>query len=133
MLNFGICFKGDIAPARTVALAQRAERGGFTYVWTFDSHVLWKECYVMLSLLSAKTSNARLGPCVTNPLVRDITVTASAFATLNVISGGRAVCGIGRGDSSRRVLGRKPSTIDDMMTAIEQIRTLAEGGRIEYE
>jgi probable F420-dependent oxidoreductase len=133
MLNFGICFKGDIAPARTISLAQQAERGGFTYVWTFDSHVLWKECYVMLALLAAKTDIVRLGPCVTNPLVRDITVTASSFATLNVISGGRAVCGIGRGDSSRRVLGRQPSNIADMMNAIEQIRTLAQGGRIEYE
>src|SRR5258706_8965735 len=100
MLNFGVCFKGDIAPGRTIALAQRAERGGFTYVWTFDSHVLWKDCYVMLSQIAAHTDVVRLGTCVTNPAVRDVTVTASSFATLNVVSGGRAVCGIGRGDSS---------------------------------
>lgn len=133
MLNFGISFKGDIAPGRTVELAQRAERGGFTYVWTFDSHVLWKECYVMLSLLAAKTEVVRLGPLVTNPAVRDVTVTASAHATLNVISGGRAVCGIGRGDSSRRRMGHKPTTVANMMVAVEQIRTLAEGGKLEYE
>ena len=47
---------------------------------------------------------------MTNPAVRDITVTSSLFATLNLISGGRMQLGIGRGDSSRRVLGKKPVT-----------------------
>lgn len=132
MLNFGICFKGDMAPGRTVKLAQRAEEGGFTYVWTFDSHVLWRDCTVMLGYLAAHTSTVRLGPLVTNPAVRDITVTASVYAGLNVITGGRAVCAIGRGDSSRRVLGKKPTTVARMMEAVEQIRALAEGKEIEY-
>lgn len=133
MLNFGISFKGDIAVGRTVELAQRAERGGFTYVWTFDSHILWKESNCMLSYLAAKTETVRLGPLVTNPAVRDITVAASSYATINILSGGRAVCGIGRGDSSRRVMGHKPTTVDNMMVAIEQIRDLAEGRKVMYE
>lgn len=133
MLDFGICFKGDIPPERTVKLAKAAEKGGFDYVWTFDSHILWKECYTMLTLLATETERVKLGPCVTNPAVRDITVTASNFAALNLISKGRAVCGIGRGDSSRRVMGFKPTTVDDMMHSIGQIRIMAEGGRIEYE
>lgn len=133
MLNFGICFKGDMAVGRTVALAQRAEEGGFTYCWTFDSHVLWKECCTMLGYLAAKTSVMRLGPCVTNPGVRDWTVAASHFATLNVISGGRAVMGVGRGDSSRRVLGRKPMTADTMKAFSLFVKRMAEGGRVEYE
>ena len=58
--------------------------------------------------MAANTKKMRLGTCVTNPAVRDITVTASLFATLNLISGGRMQLGIGRGDSSRRVLGKKP-------------------------
>jgi probable F420-dependent oxidoreductase len=122
MLNFGICFKGDIAPARTVELAQRAERGGFSYVWTFDSHILWKESTVMLTWLAAHTDVVRLGPLVTNPAVRDLTVAAS----------GRAVCGIGRGDSSRRVMGHKPTTVENMREAAQFIRTMAEGGRVQY-
>jgi len=132
MLNFGICFKGDLAPGRTVALAQQAEAHGFSYVWTFDSHILWRESTVMLTWLAAHTRTVKLGPLVTNPKVRDLTVAASAFATLNIISGGRAVCGIGRGDSSRRVMGHKPTTVDDMMDAVETIRTLAEGGSVDY-
>lgn len=132
MLNFGICFKGDISPGRSVALAQRAEEGGFTYCWTFDSHILWKESTVMLTWIAAHTDTMRVGPLVTNPGVRDITVAASAFATLNVVSGGRACCGIGRGDSSRRVLGHKPSTVKSMMQFVDQMRDLAEGKTIHH-
>ena len=132
MLNFGICFKGDIAPKRTVELAQMAEDGGFTYVWTFDSHILWKESFCMMTYIAAHTENVRLGPLVTNPTVRDITVAASGFATLNTISGGRAVCGIGRGDSSRRVMGHKPATVARMKEAAGQIKDLAEGKKIQY-
>lgn len=133
MIDFGICFKGDISPERTVKLARAAEKGGFSYVWTFDSHILWKECYTMLTLLATQTEKVKLGPCVTNPAVRDLTVTASNFAALNLISKGRSVCGIGRGDSSRRVMGFKPTTVEEMMHAIGQIKTMAEGGKIFYE
>ena len=89
---------------------QQAEAAGFEYGWIFDSHVLWKEPYPLLTLMANATKKMRLGPCVTNPAVRDLTVTASLFATLNLISGGRMELGIGRGDSSRRVLGKKPVT-----------------------
>jgi len=132
MLNFGICLKGDMAPGRSATLAKRAEEGGFTYVWLFDSHVLWRDCFVMMGYLAAHTQVVRLGPLVTNPKVRDLTVAASIFAGLNVITGGRAVCGIGRGDSSRRVLGKPPTTVDHMMKAVEKLRTLAEGGKAEH-
>ena len=110
-LEFAITFKGDMSPERTVALAKRAEDLGFTYVWTFDSHVLWKDPYPMLTLLAANTQKVRLGTLVTNPGVRDWTVTASTLATMNIISGGRMDMGIGRGDSSRRVLGQRPNNV----------------------
>lgn len=133
MLNFGITFKGDMAPGRTIELARKAEAGGFSYIWMFDSHVLWRECHVMLGYLAANTSIVKLGPCVTNPGVRDWTIVSSMFAGLNVITGGRAVIGIGRGDSSRRVLGRKPMTIDTMKEFSLFIRKMARGEKIQYE
>jgi probable F420-dependent oxidoreductase len=133
MLNFGICFKGDMAVGRTVALAQRAERAGFTYCWSFDSHVLWKEYCTMMGFLAAKTETMKLGPCVTNPGVRDWTVAASHFAVLNAVSGGRAVLGVGRGDSSRRVLGRKPLSAETMKDFALFVKKMATGGRVEYE
>ena len=64
---------------------------------------------------------------------RDITVTSSLFATLNLISGGRMQLGIGRGDSSRRVLGKKPVTEGDLEEAINDFRNLTGGHEIDYE
>ena len=129
-MKFGICFKGDIGIGRTVRLAQQAEQGGFDYVWTFDSHVLWHEAYGMLTLIATHTERVRIGTLVTNPRVRRVDVAASFFATLNEISGGRAVCGLGRGDSSRRMLGKKPTTIANMMKTARELKRLAEGGSI---
>src|ERR1700732_5618403 len=108
MFEFAFTLKPDMTPAHIVALTRQAEVAGFDYGWIFDSHVLWKEPYPLLALMANATRKMRLGPCVTNPAVRDLTVTASLFATLNLISGGRMELGIGRGDSSRRVLGKKP-------------------------
>jgi probable F420-dependent oxidoreductase len=133
MLSFGITLKPDMAPERIVALTRQAEAAGFDYGWIFDSHVLWLEPYPLLTMMALNTKRMRLGTCVTNPAVRDPTVTASLHATLNRISGGRMVLGIGRGDSSRRVLGKQPTTLADLEAATIMIRQLAAGKSVEYE
>lgn len=133
MQSFGITLKPDMAPERIVALTRQAEEAGFTYGWLFDSHVLWLEPYPLLTMMALNTRRMRLGTCVTNPAVRDPTVTASALATLNRISGGRMDLGIGRGDSSRRVLGKSPTTLAGLEVAARRIRALAAGEEIEYE
>ena len=133
MLNFGITLKPDMTPDRVVALTRQAEEAGFAYGWIFDSHVLWLEPYPLLTMMALNTQHMRLGTCVTNPAVRDPTVTASLLATLNRISGGRMDLGIGRGDSSRRVLGKKPTTLADLEAAVTDIRALAAGKSVEYE
>ena len=107
-MDFGITFKSDMALPRMVSLARQAEKAGFGYGWCFDSHVLWHEVYPILTLLAANTRKPKLGTLVTNPVVRDPTVTASLLATLIELSGGRMQLGIGRGDSSIRTLGLKP-------------------------
>src|SRR5712664_4157645 len=121
MLEFAITFKPDMPHQRMIALAKQAEAAGFGYSWIFDSHVLWQEAYPLLTLLATNTQHMRLGTCVTNPAVRDASVTASLLATLNRISGGRMDLGIGRGDSSRRVMGKKPTTIENMEQAVQAI------------
>src|SRR5213593_710291 len=100
MLEFAFTLKPDMAPERVIALTRQAEDAGFAYGWIFDSHVLWQDPYPLLTLMAANTRRMRFGTCVTNPVVRDPTVTASLLATLNRISAGRMDCGIGRGDSS---------------------------------
>src|SRR6202142_3243308 len=123
-MQFGIALKPDISIERIVGLTRQAEAAGFEYGWIFDSHVLWKEPYPLLTLMATNTKRMRLGTCVTNPATRDITVTASLFATLNPISGGRMQLGIGGGDSSRRVLGKKPVTVAQLEESIKDFRNL---------
>ncbi len=126
-MEFGITFKGDMTPERTLKLIQQAEAVGFDYVWFFDSHVLWQDCYAMMGAASQLTQKVRFSPCVTNPAVRDWSVTASMHATLARLSGGRMDMGVGRGDSSQRMLGRKPVTYKEMGEFVEVVRKLVRG------
>ena len=132
-MQFGITLKPDVSIERLVSLTKQAEAAGFEYGWIFDSHVLWKEPYPLLTLMAVNTQRMHLGPCVTNPAVRDVTVTASLFATLNLISGGRMELGIGRGDSSRRVLGKKPTTLTELEQAVRIFRDLTAGREVLYD
>jgi len=130
-MDFGVTFQTDPPASRIVELTQKAESLGFTHAWTFDSHVLWQEPYVIYSQMLAATESITVGPMVTNPATRDPSVTASLFATLNDMFGNRTVCGIGRGDSAQRVLGRKPTTLAQLEEAMRVIKELAEGRAVE--
>lgn len=132
-MHFGITLKPDISVDRIVSLTKQAEAAGFDYGWIFDSHVLWKECYPLMTLMATNTKKMRIGTCVTNPATRDLTVTASLFATLNLISGGRMELGIGRGDSSRRVMGKKPVSWSQLETAIQEFRDLASSKEVTHD
>ncbi|HEY8044638.1 MAG TPA: TIGR03842 family LLM class F420-dependent oxidoreductase, partial [Streptosporangiaceae bacterium] len=127
---FGVVFQLDPPSSDVVRLARAAEGYGFSHVWTFDSHVLWQEPFVIYSQILAATSELMVGPMVTNPGTRDWSVTASLFATLNDMFGNRTVCGIGRGDSARRVIGQQPVTLATMSEAMHVIKGLAEGREV---
>src|SRR2546422_11189752 len=81
-MDFGFTLKPDHALDRVVRLAKLAERSGFTYGWVFDSHVLWKEPYVLLALMAQNTTRLRLGTCLTNPALGEPSATASSHAAL---------------------------------------------------
>jgi probable F420-dependent oxidoreductase len=132
-MQFGFTLKLDHPIGRTLALTRRAEAAGFAYGWVFDSHVLWREPYPVLTLMAQASTELRLGTCVTNPATREPSVTASALAVLNELSDGRMDLGIGRGDSARRVLGKPPTTIATLEEAIGVIRDLVEGRSVTYE
>ncbi|HEX9223134.1 MAG TPA: TIGR03842 family LLM class F420-dependent oxidoreductase [Candidatus Acidoferrales bacterium] len=132
-MKFGITIKPDIPIERIVSLARQAEGAGFEYGWMFDSHVLWMEPFPLLTLMAANTRKMHLGTCVTNPAVRDVTVASSLFATLNLASKGRMEMGIGRGDSSRRVLGKKPTTLENLEEFVRVFRDLNAGKTVELD
>ena len=131
-MDFGVVFQCDPPASTVVELARKAEDAGFGYVWTFDSHLLWQEPFVIYSQILAATQRVIVGPMVTNPGTRDWTVIASQFATLNEMFGNRTICGIGRGDSALRTLGAKPGTIAEMKQCVEVVRALARGETVEY-
>lgn len=132
-MDVGVVLQCTPPAARVVDLARRAETYGFTYVWTFDSHILWEEPYVIYSKILDETRKVIVGPMVTNPATRDITVTASVFATLNEMYGNRTVIGIGRGDSAVRVTNGKPVSVADLRQAVLDIKGLVNGQAVEYK
>lgn len=132
-MDIGVVLQCTPPAARVIDLAKRAEAYGFSYVWTFDSHILWEEPYVIYSKILDETRKVIVGPMVTNPATRDITVTASVFATLNEMYGNRTVIGIGRGDSAVRVTNGKPVTVDQLRQSVIDIKGLVNGEAISYK
>lgn len=131
-MEFGAVLQTNPPASRTIQLAKLAEVHGFSHVWTFDSHILWQEPYVIYSQILAQTQRIKVGPFVTNPATRDWTVTASVFATLNEMFGNRTVCGIGRGDSAVRVTNGKPVTMTELRESIHVIRELGNSRAVDY-
>ena len=132
MLTFGVTVLPDPPHSRFVELMQLAEQHGFEYGWTYDSHILWQEAYPLLTLLAVHTDKLKLGHCVTNPGTREPTVTASAYATLHDISGGRMVMGIGRGDSARRVIGYQPVKMAEFEESLVMMKDLMNGRPVHW-
>ena len=131
-MDFGVVLQTNPPAWRVVELTKQAELLGFTHAWTFDSHLLWEEPFVIYSQMLSATHRIVVGPMVTNPATRDWTVTASLFATLNEMFGNRTICGIGRGDSAVRVTNGKPTSLATLRDAITVIRGLANGEEVDY-
>ena len=131
-MDFGIVLQNDPPATRVIDLCKRAETYGFTHAWTFDSHRLGEEPYVVYSRILNETHKLVVGPMVTNPATRDWTVTASTFATLNEMFGNRTVCGIGRGDSAVRVTNGRPTTLTTLRECVHVVRELANGRSVDY-
>src|ERR671937_432337 len=115
-----------------IELMQLAERQGFEYAWTYDSHILWQESYATLALAADRTERIKLGHFVTNPGIRDPTITASWYATMQDLSNGRMVMGIGRGDSSRRVVGLQPVKVAEFERRCAMIKDLMNGRAVHW-
>src|SRR3954462_10583477 len=132
MLSFGVPVLPDPPYQRLIELLQLAEGHGFEYGWTYDSHVLWQESMPTMALAAAATERIKLGHMVTNPGTREPTVVASAYATLQDISGGRMVMGIGRGDSARRYIGQQPVRVGPFADALRMNKPFMNGEKVAW-
>jgi probable F420-dependent oxidoreductase len=131
-ISFGVTVLPDPPYTRFLELLQLAEQNGFDYGWTYDSHILWQDSIPLFALAADRTSTLKLGPFVTNPGTRDPTVLASTYATLQDISAGRMVMGIGRGDSARRVIGLQPVKVAEFERDCRVIKDLMNGRPVRW-
>jgi probable F420-dependent oxidoreductase len=132
MLDFGVTVLPDPPQSRFFELVELTEKHGFGYAWTYDSHILWQDSYATLAVAADRTEKVKLGHFVTNPGIRDPTVTASWYATMQDLSDGRMAMGIGRGDSSRRVVGLKPVRVAEFEARCRMIKDLMNGRPVEW-
>jgi alkanesulfonate monooxygenase SsuD/methylene tetrahydromethanopterin reductase-like flavin-dependent oxidoreductase (luciferase family) len=114
-----------------VRLAQRADALGFDRFWVGDSHMIWREAFVMLGAIASTTNRIQIGPGVTHPAVRHMTVIASAMATLSEIAPNRAVLGIGVGATGPENIGMKPVAVEEFDTTLAALKYLMAGDAIE--
>ena len=131
-ISFGVTVLPDPPYTRFLELLQLAESHGFEYGWTYDSHVLWQESIPLFGYAAHETSKIKLGHFVTNPGTREPTVLASAYATLQDLTDGRMVMGIGRGDSARRYIGQQPVKVAEFERACAMIRDFMNGREVNW-
>jgi 5,10-methylenetetrahydromethanopterin reductase len=118
--------------ASIIASARLADEMGFSTFWVLDSHLLFREVYTLLGALAVSTQRIRLGTAVTNPLTRHATVTASAFATLSELSGGRAALGISVGDSALKAMGLEVTRMSTLAETVALCRRLLSGEAVSF-
>jgi len=119
---------------KIVDLSVLAEQGGLDTVWITD-HYNNRNVYITLTAIALKTSRIHLGPGVTNPYIANPAWTAAAIASLDEISGGRAILGIGAGDKATleklSVEWKKPLTA--IRESVTVIRMLLKGESVTFD
>jgi probable F420-dependent oxidoreductase len=124
-------FLADPPVTRLVDLARRAEEAGFHYFWLNDAATHYEEPWPIFALIGEATERIKIGPLVTNPVTRDWACLAGTIATLNEISGGRMVLGLGRGDIAVRASGRRAASVTEMGRFAQAVRELVGGQAVE--
>jgi 5,10-methylenetetrahydromethanopterin reductase len=131
-MSLQLLLLGDAPVARLVGRARLAEENGYSAVWVADER-FYREVYSCLGQIAAGTTTVLLGPCVTDPFARHPALTAVAIATLDEISGGRAMLGMGAGISGFAELGiRRTKPARAIRESIELIRALLRGETVDY-
>jgi 5,10-methylenetetrahydromethanopterin reductase len=130
-MNLELLMLGDVPVSQLCERAQLAESCGFNAVWLADER-FYRDVYGALTAIALATSRVVIGPCVTDPFTRHPALTAMAIATLDEISHGRAVLGLGAGISGFSELGIRPTRSARVIReAIALIRALLRGDQVD--
>jgi 5,10-methylenetetrahydromethanopterin reductase len=126
-VDYGVGLPPSGPVADLVALAEEVERLGYHYLWVNDER-LERDPFTVLAAIAQRTERIQIGPGVTNPYSRHPALIATAMATLDELSGGRAVLGLGAGGTNHRALGiERESPVTALRQGIELIRGLWAG------
>ncbi|MBM3646853.1 MAG: LLM class flavin-dependent oxidoreductase [Alphaproteobacteria bacterium] len=124
----------QVASARGAArMAKEIEAAGWDGMLVVDSQNLSGDPYVALALAGAATTRLGLGTGVTNSVTRHAAATATAITSVNRVSSGRAVLGIGRGDSALAHLGRAPARLGQFERYLRQLQAYLRGEAVSFE
>jgi 5,10-methylenetetrahydromethanopterin reductase len=126
-IHFGVGLYGNEHARQCVELAHAAEDFGFARFWIGDSHMIWRELYVLAGAVAVSTKKIAIGPGVTHPSVRHLSVTAGAMATLHELSAGRAFLGFGVGATGPGNIGLKPHSVAQLEEDLTTLRALLAG------
>jgi 5,10-methylenetetrahydromethanopterin reductase len=123
-----------VAAARGAArTAQEIEAAGWDGMLVVDSQNLSGDPYVALALAATATTRLGLGTGVTNSVTRHAAATAAAITSVNRVASGRAVLGIGRGDSALAHLGRAPARLTQFERYLRQLQTYLRGEAVSFD
>ncbi|MDP2331876.1 MAG: LLM class flavin-dependent oxidoreductase [Reyranella sp.] len=123
-----------VASARGAArTAQEIEAAGWDGMLVVDSQNLSGDPYVSLALAATVTTRIGLGTGVTNSVTRHAAATATSIASVDRISNGRAVLGIGRGDSALAHLGRAPARLAQFERYLRQLQAYLSGQAVSFD
>ncbi len=129
----GLAMWGTEPVSAMVRYAQLAEQVGFESIWLVDTQMICRELYVTLAACAAATTELKLATGVTVPVTRHSSVTAAGLATLQELSGGRALAGISTGHSALRNIGEKPVRIAELAEYVGAVRGLLDGRSVRFE
>jgi 5,10-methylenetetrahydromethanopterin reductase len=132
-MKFGVALQGVYPPREFMALVREIEELGFDELWLTDSSLHARNVYAYLTLAATVTTRLRIGSSVTNPLTRHPAIGAQAIATVDEISGGRTMYGIGVGDRPVQALGFRPAHLATLRNAVDATRRLLRGETVDME
>ncbi|OUX23808.1 MAG: hypothetical protein CBE15_05455 [Euryarchaeota archaeon TMED255] len=129
MTEIGIVM--EPVPKCSAEMAPLLEEMGFDIVLCPDTQNLSADPYGQLALMANATTSLKIGTGVTHPVTRETAVTASAMASLQEESQGRAICGIGRGDSSAAHIGKRQATTEELRSCVITLKRYLNGEAVE--
>ena len=129
----GVVLQGAYEPPLFGDMVAEIDAMAFDHLWLTDSSLHARNSYAYLTLAATRSARLRLGTAVTNPLTRHPAITAASAATVDEISEGRMILGIGAGDRPLLALGMKPASVDSLRAAIAAIRALWGGAHVDVE